>query len=332
MVSHKQLELLNSVDCALFDIDGVLVDVRNSYSLAIKMTIEFMTKLMIGTSFSRKLVPDTLLLKFKQTGGFNNEVDICYAIILALISRPINESPSDKRHFLFTVAENADETGIFSVEEYLSKFSTPSHMEKLKADLMYPAPVGKSLLPTVFDEFFYGPTLFQEQHHMEPLYYHGKPLIENDRMIINDRTLKVISERFHGNIATISGRSRIAAQHTLRPLFKIFNPLASVFLEDENRKHWKPNPYSIRKAMGYLGAKSAFYVGDSIEDLLMAKQAERDADIKILFVGVYDRSVRPEETLRRFIEGHADIVIKNVNSMFHMVDDTNHNVIHKKRL
>jgi HAD superfamily phosphatase len=332
MVSQSQLELLSSVDCALFDIDGVLVDVRNSYSLAIKMTIEFVTKLMMGTSFSRKLVPDTLLLKFKQTGGFNNEIDICYAIILALLSRPINESPSDKRNFLFTVAENANETGIFSVEEYLSTLSTPSHIEKLNADLVYPAPVGRSLLPTVFDEFFYGPALFQEQHNMKPLYYHGKPLIENDKMIIRDRTLKIISEKFHGNLATISGRSRIAAQHTLRSLFKLFNPMASVFLEDEDRIHWKPNPYSIKKAMNCLGAKTAFYVGDSIEDLYMAKQAERADEIKILFVGVYGCSVRPEETVRKFIDGHADIVIKNVNSLFQLVDNTDQNLIHKKRL
>jgi HAD superfamily phosphatase len=331
MVSHKQIELLNSVDCALFDIDGVLVDVRNSYSLAIKMTIEFITKLVIGRSFSRKLVSDTLLLKFKQTGGFNNEVDICYAIILALMSRPANESPSDKRHFLFTVAENADETGIFSVEEYLSTLSTPSHIEKLKADLVYPAQVGKSLLPTVFDEFFYGPALFQEQHNMKPLYYHGKPLIENDKMIIRDRTLKIILEKFHGNIATISGRSRIAAQHTLKPLFEIFNPMASVFLEDEDRIHWKPNPYSIKKAMNYLGAKTAFYVGDSIEDLYMAKQAERADDIRILFVGVYGCSVRPEETAKRFNECHADIVTKNVNSLFRLLESTDHTIL-KRRL
>ena len=331
MVSQSQLELLNSVDCALFDIDGVLVDVRNSYSLAIKMTIEFITKLMIGTSFSRKLVPDTLLLKFKHTGGFNNEVDICYAIILALMSRSTNESLSDKRNFLFAVAENANETGISSVEKYLSTMSTPSHIEKLKVDLVYPAPVGKSLLPTVFDEFFYGPALFQEQHDMKPLYYHGKPLIENDKMIINDRTLKIISQKFHGNIATISGRSRIAAQHTLRPLFKIFNPMASVFLEDEDRKHWKPNPYSIKKAMNCLGAKTAFYVGDSIEDLYMAKQADRADEIKILFIGVYGCSVRPEETVRRFNESHADIVTKNVNSLFRLLDSTDH-TIHKRRL
>ena len=115
MVSQSQIELLNSVDCALFDIDGVLVDVRNSYSLAIKMTIEFVTKLMMGISFARKQV-DTLLLKFKQTGGFNNEVDICYAIILALMSRPTNESPSDKRIFCLRLPRMLMRLGYFQLK------------------------------------------------------------------------------------------------------------------------------------------------------------------------------------------------------------------------
>jgi hypothetical protein len=63
----------------------------------------------------------------------------------------------------------------------------------------------------------------------------------------------------------------------------------------------------------------------------MAKKAEKDADVKILFVGVYGCSVRPEETVRRFNEGHADIVTKNVNSLFRLLDSTDH-TIRKRRL
>jgi phosphoglycolate phosphatase-like HAD superfamily hydrolase len=69
-------------------------------------------------------------------------------------------------------------------------------------------------------------------------------------------------------------------------------------------------------------------VGDSIEDLYMAKKAERDADVKILFVGVYGCSVQPEETVRRFNEGHAELVIKNVNCLSHLVDRRDPHVIH----
>jgi hypothetical protein len=192
---------------------------------------------------------------------------------------------------------------------------TYSRIEKLKADLVYPAPVGKSLLATVFDEFFYGPTLFRKQHNIKPRYYHGKPFIENDKLVVRKQTLNMISEKFRGNLAIISGRSRVAAQHSLKTLFKVFNTQASVFLEDENRKHWKPNPYSIKKAMDHFGAKTALYAGDSIEDLSMTKKAEREADAKILFIGVYGCSVRPQEMINKFKEAHADVIIKSVDGL-----------------
>lgn len=316
MVSALDLRLLNSAECALFDIDGVLIDVRKSYNLAIKQTVDFVVKRMTGASCARRLVSDTLLLKFKQTGGFNNEIDMSYAIILALMSLPFGESVHAKTDFLFTVAENADETGMLSVEEYLSSLYPSSRIKKLKEDLVYPAPVGKSLLATVFDELFYGPTLFQKQHKMKARYYHGKPLIENDKIVIREKTIRLFSKKFRENLALISGRSQIAAQHSLKPIFNIFNSSASVFLEDENREHWKPNPYSLKKAMKHLGAKTALYVGDSIEDLNMARKAETETDVKILFIGVYGCSVRPQEMIRKFKDNHADIIIKNVNCLY----------------
>jgi HAD superfamily phosphatase len=182
--------------------------------------------------------------------------------------------------------------------------------------LVYPAPVGKSLLATVFDELFYGPTLFQKQHNMRPRYYHGKPLIENDKIVIREKTIKLISKKFRENLALISGRSQIAAQHSLKPIFNIFNSSASVFLEDENREHWKPNPYSIKKAMNSLDAKTAFFVGDSMEDLYMSRKAEQEGDLKIKFIGVYGSSVQPQQMIRKFKESHADMIIKNVNCLY----------------
>jgi HAD superfamily phosphatase len=272
---------------------------------------------MTGASCARRLVSDTLLLKFKQTGGFNNEIDMSYAIILALMSLPFGESVHDKADFLFTVAENADETGMLSVEEYLSSLYSTSRIKKLKEDLVYPAPVGKSLLATVFDELFYGPTLFQKQHNMKARYYHGKPLIENDKILIRKKTLSFISEKFSGNLAVVSGRSRIAAHHSLESFFYIFDQKASVFLEDKNRKYWKPNPYSIKKAMNSLDAKTAFFVGDSMEDLYMSRKAEHEGDLKIKFIGVYGSSVQPQEMIRKFKESHADMIIENVNCLYH---------------
>lgn len=320
MIGTRNMKLLNGVGCALFDIDGVLVNVRKSYYLAIKKSVEFIMKSMGGKkSHTLPQVTDTLILKFKQTGGFNNEIDIAYAIILALMSMPFIDWTSNKEDFLFTVAQNANDKGISSVEDYLSSLSTLSHIKKIKQDLVYPAPVGKSPLATVFDEFFYGPTLFRRQHDIEPRYYHGKPLIDNDEIVIRKETVNLISEKLQGSIALISGRSKLAAQYSLEPIFEMFDQNASVFLEDESRKHWKPDPYSIIKAMTSLGAKTSLYVGDSIEDLYMTRKAEKEMDVKILFVGVYGCSVQPQDTIRKFRENNVALIIENVNCLSELI-------------
>lgn len=56
----------------IFDIDGVLVDVSNSYRQAIKQTAEFFTK---------KEVTLQEIQGYKNKGGFNNDWDLTEAII-----------------------------------------------------------------------------------------------------------------------------------------------------------------------------------------------------------------------------------------------------------
>jgi beta-phosphoglucomutase-like phosphatase (HAD superfamily) len=101
-------------DCVLFDIDGVLVDIRKSYNAAIKKTVEYMLRSITGRSF-RGLVTDRIILEFRQSGGFNNDTDTTYAIILAMLTN-IPKGIIEGRKFLAKVAENADERGYVSVE------------------------------------------------------------------------------------------------------------------------------------------------------------------------------------------------------------------------
>lgn len=56
----------------LFDMDGVLVDVSQSYRLAIKKTAEF---------FAKQAVTDEDIQKVKNKGGFNNDWDAAEEII-----------------------------------------------------------------------------------------------------------------------------------------------------------------------------------------------------------------------------------------------------------
>jgi HAD superfamily phosphatase len=307
----KEVKSFNP-ECILFDIDGVLVDVRKSYNIAIKKTVDFILKYTTGNTFLKGIVNDEIILKFRQTGGFNNDTDTSYAIALAVLVNP-QKSIRSTREFLRSVAKNTDEGGIISVEKFLSSYVHYVDIQKLKEKLVYPAAVGNSILATVFDEFFYGPELFEKYHKIKPKYYFGKPLIENDKLLATSTTINDLTKKFGGNVAIISGRSRIAAEYSLKSIFDLFNERACIFLEDEEREYSKPNPYAIKKAMKVMNTKAAIYVGDSAEDLLMVRRAEKEADIKIAFFGVYGCSMRPTLTARQFRKIGAEAIIENIN-------------------
>ena len=293
-------------DCALFDIDGVLVDIRKSYNEAIKKTVEF----VLGRAGvkCRGLVTDRLILRFRQTGGFNNDADTSYAIALAALANP-QSGVAAARRFLFKVSDNADETGIVSVEKFLSGYDISRHKEVLA----YPAPVKDSYIGRVFDELFYGPALFKKQNGVAPKYCKpDRPLIANDRLAASKSTMKVLQEKL-GNLGIVSGRSRLAAEYSLAPIMQYFNLDACVFLEDEKREYAKPNPYAVKKAMSAIGAKSALYAGDSAEDMMMARRAQKEAGYSIAFVGIYGHSPQPARTVRQFREEGADAIARNVD-------------------
>lgn len=297
------------MDCALFDIDGVLVDIRKSYNEAIKKTVEFVLEQTTGKKY-RGLVTDQMILRFRLGGGFNNDTDTSYAIALAAMANPQNTAKT--RKFLFEIAEKADDTGIVSVEKLLSGYG----IEKHRQVLAYPAPVKESYIGRVFDELFYGPALFKKQNGLELKYCRvKKPLIANDKIAVKKDTMNLLNKKFSGNLAIVSGRSRLAAEYSLAPVMKYFDIDACVFLEDEPREHAKPNPYAVKRAMQVMGAKSAVYAGDSAEDMMMARRAQKEGGFDIAFVGVYGLSPQPARTLRQFKEQGADAVARSVNSL-----------------
>ncbi len=321
------------IDYIIFDIDGVLIDVKKSYNEAIKNTVQFVVRNLIKKDL-KDLITDQIILKFRQTGGFNNDTDTSYAIILTLLSYQDLQNANLEK-FLIDVAEHADETGIDSVEKYIKKLTSnktfPNYLkniDKILDYLNYPGKVGDSIVSTVFDEFFYGQELFLKRYKIKSKYYFGKPLIENDRIVITDNTIRKLIERFNSKIAMVSGRSKIAAAYALDNKFYLLNEKNSIFLEDEDRKFAKPNPYGLKKVINKINTRNdILYCGDSVEDLIMARRAEEELNQKniktktsIVFCGIYGCSSNKDELISKFMEKKADIIIKSVNDLPHILN------------
>jgi len=292
---------LDDIDAIIFDCDGVLIDVTNSYDKAILKTTDFFLKEF--TKISDAIPITTQIIDaFKKTGGFNDEVDLTYAAIISLTAA--NKLNTDGIEFIFQVIKNADETGIKSVEKFLDTLNVD--ISEIRKKLDYPGRHSENILYSVFDQLFYGPELYQKLFN-KTSQFTDKGFIEYDNVIVSKDLLENLKKRFNDNIAIVTGRGIDSISYSLNELLKEFNIKNSVFLEDELRELAKPNPESLFRSIKGLNSSHCIFVGDSMEDLIMAKKSNQ-AGHPTTFCGITGTSKEPDEK-RRFFEKHGATLI-----------------------
>jgi len=297
---------IQNIDGIIFDCDGVLVDVSNSYDLAIQKTTAYILKEIANIS---KFDPVTFKIidAFKATGGFNDEVDLTYAAILSLAAA--NNLKKSGIKFLFEVIKNADQTGIKSVEKFLD--NSNANVAVLKKKLDYPDRHLDSLLYSIFDQIFYGPELYFKLFKKNSNFKeHG--LIENDIVLLKKELLEILKKKFGNKIAIVSGRGIESIRYSLEELLNEFDIKNSFFLEDESRELAKPNPTSLIRTFTGLKSSHCLYVGDSMEDFIMTQKAAEMGN-KITFCGIIGTSKYPEEKKKLFEEKNVSLILNSID-------------------
>jgi len=212
----------------IFDMDGVLVDVSNSYRLAIKETAKFFTK---------KDVTDEEIQEIKNLGGYNNDWDATEAII-------------EKRNEKVSMAEIIDK--------------------------------------------------FQE-------YYKGKKFdgfIQNETWLLKRELLTELKKEFRLGIVT--GRPREEAEFALK--HNNMEEFFDVMIAMEDMEEEKPNPLLLTIALEQLGCKEGYYVGDVVDDMIMAQ------NVGVTAIGVIPPGMNPDNaTLLK--DNGAEEVLLDINKI-----------------
>ncbi len=82
ILNKNILDRLSQVDTIVFDIDGVLIDMRESFRKAICQTVQFYFKKILHFQGCKNLIHPEEIEYFKMAGGFNNDWDLTSAVIL----------------------------------------------------------------------------------------------------------------------------------------------------------------------------------------------------------------------------------------------------------
>ena len=299
------IDSLDSIDTIIFDCDGVLIDITKSYDLAIIKTTQYVlenySKITNSINVDFKIIDG-----FKSTGGFNDEVDLAYAAILSLVAaKKLEKDPTE---FIFDVIKNSDSNGIVTVEKYLQN---QTDISEIKNQLSYPGTHHDNPLYQIFDQLFYGPELYKKLFDKDSKFLESG-LIEQDDVILNNSLLELLEKKFNSKIAMVTGRGKESVNYSLKELLARFNLKNSVFLEDESRDLAKPNPKPLLDSIKGMNGTSTLYVGDSMEDLIMAKRVT-DMGNKTIFCGIIGTSKNPQEKLELFEKNEAVLVLESIH-------------------
>ena len=110
-------------------------------------------------------------------------------------------------------------------------------------------------------------------------------LIEHDDVLLTESLLKKLQYRFDKKIGIVTGRGYESVSYSLKNMMAYFDLESSLFLEDESRDLAKPNPQSLINCIKKMKSSKTIYVGDSMEDFIMAKKVT-ECGHETIFCGI----------------------------------------------
>jgi len=337
-INKSSKDALGQVDAVAFDCDGVLIDARRSYDETIRVVVETMVEEMAGVRLRLARVMPRLIATVRRTGGFNSDWDTSYALtlfsLIALGQRRDGRragSPGTTGALTSITAGFGSAPrgrGQEAVDSFLeSEFpSLKESLDRSREYLGYPRTPPDGRMTTVFDELYFGASLFEKIHGVRARNPRTKGLIELERILVDRNTLESLERMLGGaRLAMVTGRPYVGTEHSLgRSLMRYFDKDASIFIGDadidlnlraEYDRYRKPSPEALVRAREKLSSKTLLYVGDSAEDLMMVQRARGRGLEGYLFAGVYETSPVRTDQASFFEREGSDVIVATVNQI-----------------
>ena len=281
-----------NVDAIVLDVDGVLVDVENSYRRAIIETLDH----VYGDTIHRDGIQ-----QFKNAGRFNNDWELTDAAALYVLGRREGLGLSLAQ---FTDAIAATGGGLAAARTVVNEELTPAAREQMFAAW------DADRLRAVFQQLYLGSDRYREIEGAEPDidvpgYIHDEPVL------IEAETIDALTDRFA--VGVLTGRPAAEAEIAL--------DRAGLDVPDDHRftmDDWeggKPDPDALCTLADRFGAGSLAYVGDTLDDIRTAVNAA-DADARTYYgIGVLTGGLSGEEGRRLFEGAGTSAVVESVNEL-----------------
>ena len=280
------------VDALVLDIDGVVVDVADSYRKAIRESIDR----VYGETIDRDAIQ-----AFKDAGGFNNDWALTDAAALFVLARRAGLR-LDVEAFTDRIAAGGG--GVEAAKRVVETADGVATARVFEA-------WDPARLRAVFQALYLGEALYRELEGGDPPvttagYIHDEPTL------IEPATIETLTELFY--VGVLTGRPAAEAAIALERV-GLDVPEAHRFTMDD-WEEGKPHPQALITLAERFDADRVAFAGDTLDDVRTARNAdEADPDRTYDAIGVLTGGLTGEAGRRAFLEAGADAVVADVNAL-----------------
>ncbi|MFD1570509.1 TIGR01548 family HAD-type hydrolase [Halorubrum laminariae] len=285
------------VDAVVLDIDGVLVDVADSYRRAIIESVDR----VYGATIDRDAVQS-----FKNAGGFNNDWELTDAAALYVLARR-EGLEMDVESFTDLVADGGG--GLNAAKAVVNDL--PGVAKARVRDQW-----DTEQLRETFQALYLGEDLYRKLEGGEPPlsapgYIHDEPTL------VAPETIDDLTERF--DVGVVTGRPAAEADIALSRVGLDVSGEHRFTMDDW--EEGKPHPRALVALAERFDADRVAFAGDTLDDIRTARNADADDETCVYYgIGVLTGGLTGEAGRRTFAENGADAVVDDVNELVNLLE------------
>jgi HAD superfamily phosphatase len=292
LIAADEREGMN-VDAVVLDIDGVLVDVADSYRRAIIESVE---------RVHGDTIPKDAIQSFKDASGFNNDWELTYAAALyVLASREGLDSTVEE----FTDGIAANDGGLDAAEEVVAAELPEDAHDRVRAAW------DPETLREVFQQLYLGSELYAELEGEEAT-LDTRGYINDEPVLLGAETVETLTANYPVGIVT--GRPSAEADIALERVGLEVSADRRFTMDDWEQG--KPHPHALMTLGERFDAGRVVFVGDTLDDIRTAVNAdETDRAREYFGVGVLTGGLTGESGRRKYEENGAAAVIDSIDDL-----------------
>ncbi|QLG49326.1 TIGR01548 family HAD-type hydrolase [Natrinema halophilum] len=291
-----------NADAVVLDIDGVLVDVGDSYRRAIVESVE---------AVYDRTIRKADIQDFKDAGGFNNDWELTYAVALYVLAI---EDGYDGSITAFT-DEIASVGGGLEAAKTVVQEAIGARATQRVTDQW-----DRTRLRDVFQQLYLGDELYRGLEGGEPDLERETPgFIHDEPVLLEADARDRLLEGY--DVGILTGRPEAEAEIALdRVGLDEAIAIDRRFTMDD-WEEGKPHPRALCTLAERFDADSVVFVGDTLDDVRTAVNAtETDEDREYHGIGVLTGGLTGEEGQRKYEREGATAVLESVNEVPDLLD------------